>query len=276
MGSRVRLPDLALLLVLAACGGGGGGDSPDATPAVCGNGVTEGAEECDDGDVLDDGPCSSSCTLNCGDGVIAGDEVCDEGIAAGMPGACPDDCNDDMACTTDQLTGEGCQRACAHGDITATQPGDGCCPAGANVNTDSDCPAGCGNGAVEAGETCDTAIAAGMPGACPTACDDGIACTTDTLFVPDTGDCGAICQYAEITTPAAGDECCPAGADSSSDSDCSGACGDGVVGAGVRMGAEAMATACESPDGAVDGPDRVHATSKSALVAIARGTMRRR
>jgi cysteine-rich repeat protein len=248
---RTLLSMLAVL-ALVACGGGGGG-SPDATVAVCGNGVVEGDEACDDGNDLDDDACDA-CVLTCGDGVVGEEELCDEGIAAGEPGACPADCNDELACTTDQLTGEGCLRACSHGDITATTPGDGCCPPGEDVNTDSDCPAGCGNGVVEAGETCDTAIAAGNPGACPTACDDGIACTTDTLFVPDTGDCGAVCQYAEITTPAPGDGCCPAGATSATDSDCSATCGDGTVDTGetcdtgIATGEGACPTACDDGD----------------------------
>ena len=38
----------------------------------------------------------------------------------------------------------------------------------------------CGNGAIDPGETCDTAISAGQMGACPPAdCDDGVACTKD-------------------------------------------------------------------------------------------------
>jgi cysteine-rich repeat protein len=224
---------LALVFVaslgLAGCGGGGGG-SPDATPAVCGNGVTEGDEQCDDGNEIDDDFCNA-CALTCGDGVVDDEEECDSGITSGE-GACPEDCNDGNACTTDQLTGEDCLRACSHGAITATDPGDGCCPSGADINTDSDCPAGCGNGVVEPGETCDTAITAGMPGACPTSCDDGIACTTDTLFIPDTGDCGAVCQYVEITAAGPADGCCPAGASNATDGDCPATCGDGDVDSG--------------------------------------------
>ena len=38
----------------------------------------------------------------------------------------------------------------------------------------------CGNGVIDPGETCDTAIPAGQMGACPPAdCDDGVACTKD-------------------------------------------------------------------------------------------------
>jgi hypothetical protein len=39
----------------------------------------------------------------------------------------------------------------------------------------------CGNGDLDVGEKCDTAIAAGQAGACPTSCDDGDPKTVDTL-----------------------------------------------------------------------------------------------
>ena len=54
--------------------------------------------------------------------------------------------------------------------MTAFVAGDGCCPAGCNLTVDSDCSATCGNGVVEAGETCDGVN-------CPTDCNDGNACT---------------------------------------------------------------------------------------------------
>jgi cysteine-rich repeat protein len=244
---------IAALFFVTACGGGSHEDNPpDANAAVCGDSVVEGDEECDDGNDTPDDLCNA-CELTCGDGEVTGDELCDEGIAGGE-GACPTDCDDGLACTTDALTGEGCGRVCSHGDITATDPGDGCCPAGEDINTDTDCPAGCGNGVVETGETCDTAIAAGQPGACPTSCDDSIPCTTDTLFIPDTGDCGAVCQHVEITATTAGDTCCPAGATSATDSDCPATCGDGDVDAGetcdtgIATGAGSCPAACDDGD----------------------------
>ena len=50
----------------------------------------------------------------------------------------------------------------------------------------------CGNGVLDPGEQCDTAIAAGEPGACPTTCDDGLSCTADTL--EQAGTCQARCS----------------------------------------------------------------------------------
>jgi cysteine-rich repeat protein len=56
-------------------------------PAVCGNGVTEIGEECDDGNAASCDGCSSACRRErCGDGVIACGEQCDDGPGNGTPG----------------------------------------------------------------------------------------------------------------------------------------------------------------------------------------------
>ena len=59
-----------------------------------------------------------------------------------------------------------CSAACVATPVTACVGGDGCCPPGCTAVDDSDCPAICGDGVVETGETCDRAITAGQPGAC--------------------------------------------------------------------------------------------------------------
>jgi cysteine-rich repeat protein len=238
---------LALACTVVACGDDDDGASPDASPPaadagkpdarpnnggpVCGNTVVEDGEDCDDGNIIDEDDCLNTCKWSCGDGTIQSHEKCDTAIAAGQPGACPDpSCDDGDTCTTDSASGVACQLQCAHGTIAAPVPGDQCCPEGANSNTDPDCAIGCGNGVVEAGESCDTGIAAGQPGACVTSCDDGVSCTADVLN--DAGTCKAECAHAEITLPAEGDGCCPAGANHATDSDCSLTCGDGLVSAG--------------------------------------------
>jgi hypothetical protein len=183
-----------------------------------------------------DGCCAADCNANndsdcsptCGNGAVEVGETCDTAIDAAAPGACPADCDDKNSCTNDQLTGSACGASCTHNPVTACgAQADGCCPAGCNANNDGDCSPSCGNGVTESGETCDTAIAAGLPGACPTTCDDGNACTID-IFVG--GTCGLSCSNSGLTTcNIVSDGCCPIGCDANTDADCSPACGNGVV-----------------------------------------------
>lgn len=89
---------------------------------VCGNGVIEGAEECDAaGSNGNSNLCTAQCTSNvCGDGyVLLGKEVCDDGND-----------NDNDACTTSCLPSRCGDRAVQLGKETCddgnTTPGDGC------------------------------------------------------------------------------------------------------------------------------------------------------
>ncbi len=203
-------------------------DAPFDGGPVCGDGEAGPGEACDDGNRLPDDGCSPGCALECGDGRVSGDELCDPAIASGA-GSCPASCDDGLACTTDTLTGAGCSAACVATEITVSRDDDGCCPTGASSLVDRDCPVVCGNGLFELGELCDTAIARGV-GSCPSRCDDGAVCTADVLV--DGGSCTAACVSTPITLPAGGDGCCPLGATLATDSDCSPACGDGVLSSG--------------------------------------------
>lgn len=86
-------------------------------PQVCGNGIAEGTEECDDGNTLDGDSCSSTCTLTgvppsafpptCGDGVVEDSEECDDG---------------------NTLDGDGCSSICAIETFsTSDMPGSCTC-----------------------------------------------------------------------------------------------------------------------------------------------------
>lgn len=188
----------------------------------------------------------SDCVAVCGNGVREGGEACDTAIQAGDPGACPESCEDQVACTTDTLSGAGtCDAVCSNVAIIDPINDDGCCPAGANAGTDNDCSTSCGDGVVTGSETCDTAIGAGSAGACPTACNDGMACTSDALL--SGGTCNASCSYTEITATIDGDGCCPSGANANTDSDCQAVCGNDVVETGEECddGATSPGDGCD-------------------------------
>lgn len=110
-------------------------------------------------------------------------------------------------------------------------PGEDC----DDANTDdtdeckSDCTFSCGDGELGAAELCDTAIADGMPGACPASCP-ATACTTATL--QRGGTCLAECVFGDITACVDADGCCPTACDETNDDDCAAVCGNGVVEAG--------------------------------------------
>lgn len=131
--------------------------------------------------------------------------------------------------------------------------GTGGGPGGATATGGQDAagPA-CGNGKIDTGEACDTAIAAGRSGACPDApaCDDSDPCTNDV--VANAGTCNARCDNSGkvAANASAKDQCCPAGATSVTDADCSATCGNGTLDPGedcdpkITAGPGACITQC--------------------------------
>ena len=74
---------ISMAMMMSACNN----DNDDNDP-ICGNGVVEGDEQCDDSNDVDDDECSNTCIKNeqvpldnepkCGDGKVEGDEQCDD------------------------------------------------------------------------------------------------------------------------------------------------------------------------------------------------------
>ncbi|MCB9655548.1 MAG: hypothetical protein H6729_15610 [Deltaproteobacteria bacterium] len=184
-----------------------------------------------------DGCCAPGCNNNndddcapvCGNGALEQGETCD--------GACPTSCNDGDACTADTLSGapSTCDVECTSTPISACANDDGCCPSACTFADDNDCaPPVCGNGQVEAGETCD--------GNCPTTCNDEDPCTMDVL-TGSAGTCNAECTHTPVSVCASGDGCCGLGCSPIMDDEC----GVGrAVGEACTVGDECVTRACQS------------------------------
>jgi cysteine-rich repeat protein len=160
----VNLPDVAI--------------ANETAGAKCGNGILEGAEECDDGNTVSGEGCTSDCKLEsdwicptpgspcistvvCGDKRISGAEACDDGNTIDNDG-CSADCsaiNPGWVCLA---PGVRCQPKCGDGILTGWEQ----CDDGNTVAGDG-CSAAC---TVETGYACPTA---GSP--CHgTVCGDGV------------------------------------------------------------------------------------------------------
>jgi len=143
------------ILSLSACGGGGGRDPF----ALCGNGQLDAGEQCDDGNLLDDDDCLSTCVPNvCGDGFVDSNgtnyEYCDSRDLAGedcaslgfAPGTltCTATCTFDTAACGAAFTPSPSPTQTPMGVPTATAT------ATATAATD------CGDGVLESGESCES------------------------------------------------------------------------------------------------------------------------
>lgn len=184
------------------------------------------------------------CARVCGDGELGPSEICDTAIAAGKPGACPTACGSDDPCVHSVLMGEGCEARCVDQPVTGFIGGDLCCPEGATAAQDPDCVASCGNGIVEAGETCDPQESCGE-------CTSEDPCLTSRVE-GSAATCTAKCVWTTIANCVSGDKCCPHGCQGDQDSDCSASCGDGKIDAEAGETCEAQSeNPC--PDSCDDG-----------------------
>ena len=229
-------------------------DTTDTSPPlpVCGNGVAETGEGCDDGNLSNTDDCSNFCTVaRCGDGFLhTGFEGCDDAngsntdgcLTTCVPAACGDGlifagveaCDDANASNIDTCLNDCTLPRCGDG---FTQPGEFCDDANAS-NTDAclnDCTlARCGDGFTQPGETCDDGNRFNTDG-CTNGCD-AAACGDGFVRV--------------------GFEVCDDGNASNTDSCTNGcaapACGDGFVQAGETcddgnaVDTDACTTACRA------------------------------
>ncbi|HEX4418807.1 MAG TPA: DUF4215 domain-containing protein [Kofleriaceae bacterium] len=169
----------------------GDGCDSNCTVTACGNGIVTDGEKCDDGNTTDGDGCDSNCTVTaCGNGIITGSETCDDGNTTdgdGCDSTCvPSGCGNGVVSTGEQ---------CDDGNHT---DGDGC---------DSNCTrTACGNGIMTAGEACDDGNTINWDG-CSATCNPNVF-TYVKASNTDAGDTagGAVVLSADGSTMAVGAE----------------------------------------------------------------------
>jgi fibro-slime domain-containing protein len=207
-------------------GGSGGsstaGDTGEAgvggAPPGCGDGNTEGDEQCDDGNTQSGDGCSATCTTEstcepadpacmpvCGDGVRTPPEACDDRNTASMDG-CSADCSqieDGFSCPT---PGEMCTQgpACGNGVVDTNEA----CDDGGTVAMDG-CNGGC---QLEEGYACNGSPSVCVPTTCGNQMTEGGEGCDDGNLTPLDG-CSSDCQVEP-------------GCDGNG---CTSPCGDGII-----------------------------------------------
>jgi cysteine-rich repeat protein len=188
----------------------------------CGNGVIDGAEVCDDGNVTDGDGCSADCTSNetCGNGIIdmAKGEACDDGNTRAHDGCSPD-CRSESKVCGNLIVEKDIDEVCDDGNVNS---GDGC---------SADCMSNeaCGNGIIDNDgpmgklhEECDPVNSFPLPASDTAECDSD--CTK-----PRCGD-GHYNPKHIITATRKPEECDTGGDSSTCDDDCTiPICGDNHI-----------------------------------------------
>lgn len=189
------------------------GETGTPSAPICGDGLLQASEECDDGNLANADGCSKLCRDEfCGDGVLQPSEQCDLGPENSDSSTCTSACLKNIC--GDALLGPA--EGCDDGNLSDD---DGC---GSDCRLET-----CGNGETEAEETCDDANR-----------DEDDGCTS-LCRLPACGD--------GLLSPGEGEECDDGNAD---DADaCPTDCLDAVCGDGVTEGAEA----CDEGDANGDG-----------------------
>jgi len=184
------------------CDGGGG------TSGLCGNGVINENEGCDDGNTNDGDGCNKGCNVEtgylcqnpglkcqaakCGDGIVAGNEECDFPPGQTITG-CKADCHIADGYDCDPVTLKCAASVCGDGKITRgetcddpnTRPFDGCYKCKKEPTCSNGvCQPSCGDGQRFASEACDDGNAKSGDG-CSADCkiETGFTCT-DVVAAP--------------------------------------------------------------------------------------------
>ncbi len=224
------LPLPAVDISLAECEG----PTTTTTVPVCGNGIPQSGEDCDDGNGSNTDACLNDCTdASCGDGFVrTGTEECDDG--GGNSDVTPDACRSDCALptcgdgVTDPAFDEDCDDGQGNSDVTPDACRSGCtlpvCGDSVTDPTfDEDCDdantsnedaclngctdASCGDGFVHDGvEDCDDANTSNedvcLDDCTDASCGDGFVYDgveeCDDGNTADGDGCSAVCEFQRV------------------------------------------------------------------------------
>ncbi|MFZ5890656.1 MAG: EGF domain-containing protein [Myxococcota bacterium] len=156
--------------------GGAGGNGPIGP--VCGNGLLEEGETCDDQKPADGDGCSAKCTLEPG-------WTC----GATLPTTCKEICGDAKLVGTEKSAGR-----CDDGNIAASDGCNATCQVEATwfcSGEPSKCAKTCGNGALDGTEACDDGNALAGDGCASCAVETGYTCSGAPSKCADIDECAA-------------------------------------------------------------------------------------
>ncbi len=206
---------------------GSTGSESSGGAAVCGDGVVEGEEACDDGDLDASDACLPTCEL-----AVCGDLVVQVGV---------EDCDDGNGIDSDKCTNACHFSECGDG---IKGPGEGCDDG--NDEDKDDCSNACiaitcGDGVIQGEEECDEGVetAECNDNCTESKCGDGVpntaageACDAAGESPTCNDDCTAAMCGDEKVNAAAGEDCDEAGQTATCEADCSAVqCGDGTLNA---------------------------------------------
>lgn len=230
----MRLALLALL-ALAACGDNlkrsvpqDGG--PDGPQLMCGNGVVDGTEQCDDGETngSEGAPCTTQCTWTCLDDTwCTDDEPCngaetcvEHACVKGTDEADGTTCGDGKLCRNSACTDAVC------GDMFVTSPAEECDDANSTLGDgcETDCTFSCLS--TDTARNCTPADECQGQGTC----DDGTHICTPGTPLADNAPCGTggYCKTGTCTQPMCGNGMTEPG------EDCDLGTSNGTLGSGCK------------------------------------------
>lgn len=227
-------------------------DCIPAPPTVCGNGIQEGMEECDDGNMNNNDSCSVNCTLLpiCGNGALETGEECDDGNTVNGD-SCSSTCRNEICESANVPQGPfgdlessqlACIQACGTPSCYIDQDPVFYTDAACTQQCSPPTPPVCGNGTIEIGEECDDGNTTGGD-TCDSNCKNEPVCGNGTVESGEECDDGNIIDF-----------------DGCSSNCLAETCDDATIPGGIfgNQGTQVCMAACQTPSCYVNEAGELH------------------